>query len=194
MDPITGIGLILSLIPLFQRERDKREAASKEEFYSWLVEHKFQDVKDCITNNFELMVEIEKLLGENHEVLLKRFNYVDEKLMMILHSVDGFRKIAENIAPEACLTKRQQKLLRCLVRSGSPVFYIHKPVYREACLEVGNATNSDAFKEFDDKFLCSNMNVLCQSGFLYYDGKSYYLTETGQDYIDNLDKKSEQEI
>lgn len=193
MDPITGAGLILSLIPLFQRERDKREAATKEEFYSWLVEHKFQDVKDCITNNFELMVEIEKLLRENHEVLQERFNNVDKKLMMILHSVDGFKKIAENIAPEACLTKRQENLLRALVESGGNSFTFSWALNNQLVFH-SNAQQSVNFELIDVKFLTVNLSKLSEHGFLLQAGKSYLLTEAGQDYVDNLDKKSEQEI
>lgn len=194
MDPITGIGLILSLIPLFQRERDKREAASKEEFYSWLIGHKFQDVKDCITNNFALAVEIENLLRGNQDILLQRFNAVDEQLLRILHTVEGFEKIAETIAPETCLSKRQQQLLSVMVHSEATEFY------RLAVCPpwLGFKTNGKKTispDEIDTKFLEVNLAKLCEKGFLMWNGKNtYYLTEDGQDYIDNLDKKSEQEI
>ena len=194
MDPITGVGLILSLIPLFQRERDKRETASKEEFYSWLIEHKFQDVKDCITTNFELMLEIEKLLRENHDVLQKRFNDVDEKLMMILHSVDGFKKIAEKIAPEACLTKRQQHLLSVMVHSEATEFHRISVCPPWPGFKT-NGKKCISPEEINTKFLETNLIKLCEKKFLMWDGRNtYYLTEAGQDYIDNLDKKSEQKV
>lgn len=194
MDIATGFGLILSLLQFYLRSKDKREAADAQDFYNWLIEHKFQEVKDCITRNFTLMSEVEKLLHENQDVLLQRFDDVDEKLLMILHSVEEFREITEKISPEACLSKRQQKLLWCLVHSGSEVFYVHKIVTGAARLEFGNITNPNAVKGLDDKFLCTNIEILCQNDFLQFDGKRYYLTEAGQDYIDNLDKKSEQEI
>ena len=193
MDPITGIGLILSLIPLFQREQDKRKATSTEDFFTWLLEHNFQDVKDCITNNFELMVEIEKLLRENHDVLQKRFNDVNEKLLRILHSVDGFRKIAETVAPRACLTERQENLLCALVESEGTTFAFSWTLNNQLVYN-SNAAKAIDFDKIDVKFLNVNLHKLCEYGFLLQVGKSYLLTEASQDYIDNLDKKSEQEI
>ena len=194
MDPITGIGLILSLIPLFQRERDKREAASKEEFYSWLIGHKFQDVKDCITNNFALAVEIENLLRGNQDILLQRFNAVDEQLLRILHSVEGFQKIAEVISPAACLTQRQQDLLSVMVHTGGTQF-ISISAHQGFCGFRADNGKSISPKDIDTKFLEPTLIKLCEVGFLMWNGRNtYYLTESGQDYVDNLDKKSEQEI
>ena len=194
MDMATGFGLILSLLSFYLRSKDKREAAEAQEFYDWLIEHKFQDVKDCITRNYILMSEVENLLKENQDTLLQRFDGVDEKLMRILHTVEGFEKIAETIAPETCLSKRQQQLLSVMVHSEATEFY------RLAVCPpwLGFKTNGKKTispDEIDTKFLEVNLAKLCEKGFLMWNGKNtYYLTEDGQDYIDNLDKKSEQEI
>ena len=121
MDPITGIGLILALIPLYQRERDKAKQASKENFYQWLLEHKFQDVKDCITNNFELSTEIEKLLRLNQEELISRFNEVDQKLFCIMNSMQEFHSLVQMVAPQAILTEQEECILRQFVESGEDI-------------------------------------------------------------------------
>ena len=186
MDPITGIGLILSLIPLFQREQDKRKATSTEDFFTWLLEHNFQNVKDCITDNYTLIEEIEKLLNENHEILLQRFNAIDEKLLRILHSVEGFRKLAKTISPAACLTLEQQKLLSVMVHSGGIKFI---PVSVRQGFYFRTDNEKDIWpSDIDIKFFNASLDKLIEYGFLMYDGKSYYLTEDGHEYVNNLDK------
>lgn len=54
MEAVAGGGLTLSLIQFFQHRRDKSESAPKEDFYSWLLDYKFQNVNSRITNNFAL--------------------------------------------------------------------------------------------------------------------------------------------
>ncbi len=68
------------LLQDYQRERDKQKQASKEEFYAWLIEHKFQEVKESIASNSALSFEIETLLQMNQDNLLERFDDVDKKL------------------------------------------------------------------------------------------------------------------
>ncbi len=184
MEPFTGIGLILSLIQLFQHHRDKREAASTKEFYSWLLEHKFQDVKECISNNFALETEIANILKINHEELLLRISNVEEQLARILHSVDIFKGMVKTIAPSACLSKNQEEFLRAIVNSGNVSFQIVQLIgsYIECC-----GRYQIDLSRINSKFIIQSAEILTKYGFLMKEGKSYMLTEEGLEYITQLD-------
>jgi len=193
MGPITGIGLILSLIPLYLRERDKKKAASKEDFYAWLLEHKFQDVKDCITNNYALEVEIADLLKMDHEELLSRLDGIDKQLACILDGIDCFRALAQTIAaPKPYLTKNQEELLRAMVSCGCTYLGLSRAL--NDIVYNSDVTTIDLSK-VDEKFIIQSADVLANQGFLTRramrsnnNGYVYYLTEAGQDYIDSMDK------
>lgn len=184
--------MILSLIPLYLRERDKKKAASKEDFYAWLLEHKFQDVKDCITNNYALEVEIADLLKMNHEELLSRLDGIDKQLACILDGIDCFRALAQTIAaPKPCLTKNQEELLRAMVSCGCTHLGLSRALNNDILYNCDVPTID--LSKVDEKFTIPSADVLAEHGFLTKqamgsNGNVYWLTEAGQDYIDSLDK------
>ena len=191
MDPIAGVGLILSLIPLYLREQDKNKASSKEDFYAWLLEHKFQDVKNCITNNFALDAEITNALKMNHEELLSRLDGINEQLARILCGIDCFRALAKTIAPTAFLTKNQEELLRAMVNCGCTYLGLSRALNDIVYNSDVTAIN---LSKVDEKFIIQSADVLANQGFLTRramrsnnNGYVYYLTEAGQDYINSLD-------
>ncbi len=184
MELFTGIGLILSLIQLYQHSRDKREAASTKDFYSWLLEHEFQDVKDCISTNFALETEIANILKINQEELLLRIGNVEEQLARILHSVDIFNGMVKVIAPTACLTKNQEELLRAIVNSRNVSFQIVQTInsYIECC-----GRYPIDLSRINRTFIIQSAEILTKYGFFMKDDKSYMLTEAGVEYITQLD-------
>lgn len=184
MEVAAGVGIILSLIQLFQHSRDKSESAEKEDFYSWLLDHKFQDVKDCITNNFALEAEIANILKINHDELLSRLDGIDVQLARIIHGIDAFRGVATVVAPSACLTKNQEELLKALVKSGGTSFTFAQTF--NGLVFYGNGPTPD-LSNVDTKFMPQSLEALAACGFLMRGGKGYLLTESGQEYIDLLD-------
>ena len=195
MDPYIGFGLILSLVQIFQasyyRRQDKQEAAKKEDFYNWLKEHGFQEVKDGITNNYKLEVEISNILRTNHDELNARFDSVNEQLARILHGVEGFRELAQIIAPAACLTKNQENLLQAFVNSGDSYFEFCVTNLRTICRSENQEIDTS---KIDPKFLIQSAKILERHGFLMKDEEGYMLTEVGQDYIHSLDKAVDSKV
>lgn len=189
MEPITiveGTGLILSLIPLFQRKRDTRENAKKEEFYAWLIEHKFQDVKDIITETFGMEVQIEALLQMNQEQLLARFNEVDQKLFCIMNSMQEFRTLVKIVAPKARLTEQEESILRQFVEIGAPYLTNYCNEKRAKWLAGSKEINANHLT------INASLKQLVIKGFLcelHNNNLPYYeLTEQAIEYVNNLKK------
>ncbi len=190
MDPITGGSLILTLIPFWQRERDKRTAASKEEFYSWLVGHNFKELKEYIERDVTLTAQIEEMLKGNHEELLNRFDAVDKQLLRILYSLDAFRPFIKYIAPSAVLSNNEEHILTEFVNSRENILYFRQTYEMGKILQAGQTLITG----YDARFIDSNLQNLVDSGYLLSQqttGKSlsYTLTEKACEYVQNLQGK-----
>lgn len=187
IEPITGIGLILSLIPLYQRERDKAKQASTEDFFKWLLEHNFTEIKDSIAKNQALTFEIEKLLRMNQEELHARFDEMDKKLICMMNSMQEFRSLIKMLAPSSGLTEQEESILRQFVESGAQ--YLSNFTTLE---KVQWFAGSKEIQVKAPKTLNSSLKQLTTKGYLvelYNNNLPYYeLTEQAVEYVDNLKK------
>lgn len=193
MEPIslsTGAGLIFSLIPFFQRERDKREAASKEEFFTWLISHNFTDLKTQIQSNYDLCKEIEIFLQMNQEELLKRFDEVDQKLFCVMNSMQEFRSLVKIVAPKARLTEQEESILRQFVESKDSLLRDDSNLSNP--ISWGTNSGTEIIVK-DVRTIGSSISKLAKLGFMREcisgKGSIYYeLTEDGIEYVNNLKK------
>lgn len=198
MDPITGISLILTLIPFYQRERDKQDQLierNKEDFFKWLVEHKFENIQECIYANSELCNQIEILLKLNHEQLKLRLNEIDKKLLSILIGIDEFKNIGKLLLTTSSFTgtvlsKQEESILRQFVDSGNwkliNTALSDKPI-------SWHAGNIEIIVK-DVRFFNSNLDRLAELGYLLKGnsakGNTYYeLTEQAVEYVKELKKE-----
>lgn len=188
MDLITAASLILALIPQYQRERDKRECNNRDDFNAWLLEHKFQDIKDCITNNFELGIQIENLLGSNHEELQHRFDQVDEALLQIMHEIDIFRGFVNIVAPSVALSDQKKRMLQQFVNSGGHRLELMQMLQGDI-LQTDNGVNIEVI---DPRTFEASLDELAVQGFLMETrnryGKSFRLTERAVEFVSLLNK------
>ena len=186
MDPITGISLILSLIPFWQREHDKGKMATKEDFYAWLVFHKFESVKEYIENNSVLLVEIEDLLKLNQSELLRRFDIVDKRLMRVLSGLGEFREFVTRLFPQEVLSQNEKNILTQFVESGESDLFLQVTNSR-SILQFG-VTPAE---EYDSRFVVSSLQNLAEAGYIQLIKSEptcyhYLLTESGYEYIQLL--------
>lgn len=188
MDLITAVSLILALIPQYQRERDKRECNNKDDFNAWLLEHKFQNIKDCITNNFELGIQIENLLNSNHQELQRRFDQVDGALMQIMHEIDLFRGIVHAMAPSAALSDQKKIILQQFVNSGADCLHLIYMLQGE----ILQTNNGVPITVIDQRTFEASLDELVTQGFLMgarnQHGKSFRLTERAIEFVSLLNE------
>ena len=183
----TGIGLIMTLIQLYQREGDKRSSKNKDDFFEWLIEHKFLEIKSMIESHGELSAEIETLLHMNQEALLTRFDEVDSKLMCIMNSVQEFRGFVHAIDPKSGLSDQEESLLLQAVESGETTI-------------IDNRDNTHRYDwSIDGKFLSVTNPRRIESDLINLASLGYLKESTSQqgrpkytllgmafDYVDNI--------
>ena len=185
----TGIGLILTLIQLYQREGDKRSAQSRDDFFKWLIEHNFRDIKTQIQSQFDLSTEIEKLLHMNQEQLLERLNDVDSKLLCIMNSVLEFRGFIHAIDPKAGLSEQEENILIQAVESGGARLIDNSTMNEPNDWAIG----SHHIEVKRQSIIECSLKKLARLDFLEEcfssKGNIYYqLTELAFDYVDNIKK------
>jgi len=188
MDLITGFGLILSLIPLFQREQDNREKANKEKFFTWLMEHNFAELKTQLESNFALSAEIETMLQMNQEQLLARFDEVDKKLLCIINAMPEFRSMVKMLAPGAVLTEQEESILRQFVESGALKM---KALLCDQNYGIPDLrlVPSGEIRVEDPRLVSANLVRLVELDFLiYHDNHVFGLTPDAIEYVNNLKK------
>jgi DNA-binding PadR family transcriptional regulator len=183
-----GTGLILSLIPLFHRERDKGEAASREKFFEWLIGHNFNNLTEQIQSNYDLCTEIETLLQMNQEQLLARFDEVDQKLFRIMNSMQEFRNLVKIVAPKTRLTEQEESILRQFVESED--FLLRDDSNLSNPISWGTNSGTEIIVK-NVRTIGSSISKLAELGFMREciggSGSIYYeLTEDGIEYVDNL--------
>ena len=189
MDYTVAIGLVLSLIPLYQREGSKRSGKSRDDFFEWLIDHNFRDIKDQIQSQFNLSAEIETLLHMNHEELVARFDEVDSKLLCIMNSVQEFRGFVHAIDPKLGLSEQEESILIQAVESGGSriingttsttphdwtIEHTHIEVKRQNLIEC--SLKKLVRLDFLEESFSRNGNIY------------YQLTELAFDYVDNIKK------
>lgn len=195
MDPITRIGLILGLMPLYQREGDKRKQKNKDDFFKWLIEHNFQDLNELLSTNIELNNQIEFLLKMNHEELLLRFDELEKQLSIVLNKFDEFKCFGNLLSTivndnvEEKLSDQEISILKQFVDSGARTLIDLGTLDNPVCWQAGEVQ----INVKDVRFLNSNLERLSQLGLLSEQisksGSSYYeLTEAALDYIEKLKK------
>ena len=118
MEAIMALATVLQLIGLFRQERSATADLSHKDFYEWLVEHRFQELKDLISETYHLSSEVDKLLREDHAVMLEKLDAANAILADILRHVEGFREIAETMLPNFALSSEAVELLRLFAESG----------------------------------------------------------------------------
>ena len=160
IDPVSGTGLILSLIQIFHRERDKTKQANTEELFKWLLEHKFSEIKDSISQNKILTGEIENLLRSNRDELIERFNKLEEMVGVVASGFSDFRKIVSAINPSAELSAQALSIINQFVDSGGRLIL----TIRHLNGMIIQTDNRVAIKVAEFRFLDDDLSTLCNVG------------------------------
>lgn len=99
MDPMTIATLnatIVSLLCNFRQERRDRKDLTRKEFTEWLEAKKREDLKEFIIRSTELPSEIDRLLKEDMEKMLKATGQMHAELSALPRSVDGLAQTIQS--------------------------------------------------------------------------------------------------
>ena len=128
MDPMTIATLnatIVGLLCNFRQERRDRKDLSRREFTEWLEARHREDLKEFIIRSTELPSEIDRLLKEDMEELLKATGQMHAALSALPRSVDGLAQTIQSAQSQSdrlkmlfTLIEKQEKAVISLEDQG----------------------------------------------------------------------------
>ena len=194
MDPTstaTALAIIVGLICNFRQERGATEQLDHKKFVEWLEYHQHEDIKNLILNTYHLQAEVDKLLREDHDLMLKKLEAISGMLASLMSHISEFRGLAVTLVPSIQLSDQAVSILRQFVKSNSKYMLLIK--HTGGCilnLEVGGNV-----KESEPRFLEDDLNTLVAFGLLTLDyGSSgnplYRITRNAVKFIEMIDNKA----
>ena len=167
MDPLTlasSFATIVGLIGMFKQERKVGEPSGKSDFLEWLELHKFDEYAKIISSSADTLLEIEKVLSENHEVVISKLHRIDEVLSILAKNMDLMGGLAESIYQTASISYQAINVLRQLVNSPSTSFMKHTVGANTDALILMQGGGQVTFEE--QRFIDDDLNTLVNCGLL----------------------------
>lgn len=121
MESLTAATTFASIVGLLSNFKSDRKASSDneyQEFVSWLDTKRHKSLLEEITSNHLLALGIKSLLNQNHEVVLQKLADLDDKLLVLSLSIDGFKEISNALAPNDKLSEQALSIIEQLNASG----------------------------------------------------------------------------
>lgn len=193
MDPLSlasSFASIVGLIGMFKQERKEGDASNKDDFLQWLESHNFEEYAKTISSSSEALAEIEKVLSENHEVIISKLHKIDEVLSTLAKNMDLLGGLAESMYHSASISDQAIEVLRQLVNSPSSSFMKHKGGPSTDALILMQGGGQINFEE--PRFIDDDLNTLINFGLLRlsYGSKGseiYNITRDATKFISNID-------
>jgi hypothetical protein len=80
MTAATVLATIVQLLAVFKQERGAKAISDRAEFFEWLVNHRFESLKDFIANSTTAQVEVDNLLRQDLAAILDKLSEIKEVL------------------------------------------------------------------------------------------------------------------
>lgn len=192
MDPLSlasSFASIVGLIGMFKQERKEKGAADKNDFLQWLESHNFEEYAKMISSSSEALREIDKVLSDNHEVIVSKLQKIDNILSTLAKNMDLLGGLAESMYHSPSISDQAIDILRQLVYSTSSDFMKFKLGPDTVALNLMQGGHI-AFKE--RRFIDDDLDTLvnCRLLRLSYGSQGseiYSITRDAAMFIDNID-------
>lgn len=125
MEPITlasSFASVVGLLVSYKAERTQKQDNEYIAFIDWLREKRHEEAIAGIEANQRLATGIRALLNQNNELILERFEKIDELLSRVASQVGDFAEIAASIHPEIELSEQAVSIVQQLVASKASKF------------------------------------------------------------------------
>jgi hypothetical protein len=164
MEPITmafAFSTIVGLVCNFRQEKKGRNDLSNKDFLDWLEEHNFKEIKEEISQNSELLSQLDNTLRYDFDVVNEKLDKIDRVISSLLLNVEEFSGIAKEINPESMLSEQATNVLREIVNSDSGTLnykmYGGGPVLSSGRSDIAIT---------EPKFIKDDLNTLVEFGCL----------------------------
>src|ERR1017187_1245547 len=154
MDPLTlasAFATIVHLLGVYAQEHKDVKGLDHQKFVEWLQYHKHEQLVELICNTAAIQSEVDKLLRQDHALMMAKLDAIDTTLASLLSRVEGFGGLASAMVPSAQLSEQAVSILRQFVTSQSKWFQRIMmrpgPMY---CLENGGQIEYTEPRFIDD--------------------------------------------
>jgi len=166
MDPLTlstSFATIVGLICNFKQENKKNKNLNTQEFVKWLEYHHHDELKEAISENQELAQEINKVLREDHELIISKLNKIDSILAGLASNFNEVKGLVHVLNPYSQISEQAISILKQFVHSGSDEFFKDDSFGGSSL----NLSPSGPIEIEDERFLNDDLNTLVEFGFLH---------------------------
>ena len=104
MDPLTAAGTyttIVGLVCAYKNEKRAGEDQNREAFLAWLQTQRHEDLKEFILCTAELPSEIDLLLKEDTETILRRLNELRDSVVSLPTRIDHLKELVTAAQPRS---------------------------------------------------------------------------------------------
>jgi len=165
----TTFASIVGLLSNFKSERKSTSDDEYQEFVLWLSDKRHKSLIEEITANQLLGLGIKSLLNQNHDVVLQKLLALDETLLLLSSSIDGFKEISSAISPGSNLSEQAISIIEQLSNSGGSFF---QEIRGLAGTSFKIMDASGALKITEERFIEDDLSQLVKSGLLILDSNS----------------------
>jgi hypothetical protein len=167
MDPISSatiFGTVVSLLSDYVSQRHSRSDDEYKQFVAWLSENNHSAIISMLEKNLNTAIGIKALLNEDRQVLLQRFDNLDNMLASIASTISGFSILSESLRPAAKISEQALSILRQLDQSGGSKFVSLNGIDFNNLTIVDGGGGSIILTEY--RFVEDDINKLVSLGLL----------------------------
>jgi hypothetical protein len=195
MDPLTyanAFATLVSLMGMYKSEKALCEAQDAEDFKNWLSAHKHDELARLITETYHLNTEMDKLLRQDHEVILKEIRTGNQLMADFISRSEAFSEVAERLGNRR-LSDQAIEFLKAFWDSEHTHCLIDKVVESIICFYSPDTDREDIYySPKEPRFIADDVQCILEYGLIYHSSeddktKFYRLTRSAKQFVAGLD-------
>lgn len=164
MDPLT-FAQIVQLLAIFVQEYRARKDLTHRGFVEWLGTHRHDELKDLISENRHVSEEVDKILQQDHQLILSKLEGVSQIVADILSRIEELSTLT-TILPGSGMSKQSIEIITWFVDSGATEFAVIKQYTNEPPILQALPRQDTLLGQLEERFLSDDLASLMNHGFL----------------------------
>ncbi len=182
MDPLSLAGSFAAIVGLLSNFKAERSSADLTSFIAWLREQHQEGFANAIASNQALSSELSGLLTTKHEELVARLDHLNNQILAVAQSVEGFGSLANLLSSSIVLSPQAISLLKQMASSKAKYVMEHKRLSESAFLFIDGAVGELQVQE--PRFIEDDLTSLLTAGLLRLEiaskgSRKFFVTRAG---------------
>lgn len=193
MEPLStalAFGTVVQLLCNYRQEVAGRKNAELADFLTWLSYHKFEDIKNVITNSTQIQTELQQLMQEDLTEIASKLDVLNDAVVAIATKLDGLSGLVGAFGADSdSLSDQAVAVLAEFANSESTKLGLFLDINPPQCALF---PENRGFGVSDGRFLADDIEALEALGFIRLVDHNtsgnplYALTRRGADFVSKL--------